>query len=126
MQDVNSGIKIGIQICCLAAVMFIIVTTVILAKNFGGAYLDKEFTRTTPDYTDTLYALSYESKPIPVPAIYAALSNYGMTNLAEFSMVVGGNSYDDPERLADFFGKQLYVKLVDASDGLHMWVGDYR
>lgn len=126
MQDTNTGIKIGIQMCCMAAVIFILVATVVIAKSFGGAYLDREFSRTTPDYTDTLYALSYESKPIPVPAIYAALNNYGMTNLAEFSMVVDGNSYTDPESLSNFFSKQLYVKLVDASDGLHMWVGDFR
>ena len=127
-EDLSVGIKIGITAVMIVAILYIVVATTFLARRFAGRYLDDLATRSDPNYEATIKDLALERKPVPAPSIYVALSNYGEESLAQFDTDINGvfAENDNLEHLLTYSDKQLYMRVVQAADGLHVWVGDYE
>lgn len=127
-EDLSTGVKIGITCVIVVAILATIISIVVLAKSFSNRYLDSVMSKTNPNYEATIKELSNETKPVPAPSIYSALSYYGEDNLAQFDTDIDGIHVinDHLDSLLWYSEEQLYLRVVKATDGLHVWVGDYK
>ena len=56
------------------------------------------------------------------------MSDYGEENLAQFKTDIDTTEVENGslENLLKYSDRQLYMRVVQAEDGLHVWVGDYE
>lgn len=125
-DDLSTGIKIGISAVVIVAILTTIIAVIVLAKIFAGRYVTDLSTRTNPNYVATVKDLALEQRPVPAPSIYVALANYGEENIVQFDIDIDGVPVinDSLDMLLAYSEKQLYLRVVQADDGLHVWVGD--
>lgn len=135
-EELSTGVKIGITMVVMVSILMIILIVVSLGKSFSNKYIQDVETRTNPNYEATLHEITEQTSPTPIPSIYAGIAYLDSARIVQIDIDIDGyqatypstayNFYEEGMKdIARFNGKQGYLRVVEAADGLHIWVGDY-